>query len=437
MGLGEFGGGEAVVRFLVRRGAIVTLTDLKTESQLAVPLQRLTDEFPAKLRLGQHDLDDFTDADGVVVNPAVKPDNPFVQAAERANVPLTSEIRLFWTNCTAPILGITGTAGKSTTATLVRSLMQAAGIPCRLGGNIGHSLLNELDSLGQAWVILELSSFQLTDLDRGHFSPRIAVVTNFYPNHLDWHPDLADYRHAKQTILRWQSADDVAVVPADDAEVVSWIPRDSSRRVISIGPEGDVKWTGDELRWGAEYRVRFPELWPGTICRNAALALGAVLAVHPQMDASAVARGLQNFRPLPHRLQFVGEVAGRRFYDDSKATTPEASIAAINAFSRPIVLMAGGADKGVDLSDFAAAISHRVKAVALMGQTAESLSSKIASVPQHCGTSFAECFAWAWKQSRPDDIVLLSPGCSSLDWFRNYVDRGEQFQELVARPSWP
>ena len=184
MGLGEFGGGEAVVRFLVRRGAIVTLTDLKTESQLAVPLQRLTDEFPAKLRLGQHDLDDFTDADGVVVNPAVKPDNPFVQAAERANVPLTSEIRLFWTNCTAPILGITGTAGKSTTATLVRSLMQAAGIPCRLGGNIGHSLLNELDSLGQAWVILELSSFQLTDLDRGHFSPRIAVVTNFYPNHL-------------------------------------------------------------------------------------------------------------------------------------------------------------------------------------------------------------------------------------------------------------
>ena len=219
MGLGRFGGGVSVTRFLASHGAIVTLTDLASETDLGESLAALEPHSPARIILGRHDESDFRETDLVVVNPAVKPDNPYLKIAQEAGVPLTSEMNLFWQFHRGKTVAVTGSNGKSTTTAMIHAILQRARFSSRLGGNIGHSLLEEVESIQpDDWTVLELSSFQLRDLDRLRARPDVAVVTNFTSNHLDWHGTLDDYRRSKQTILRWQTANDVAVLNADDAE---------------------------------------------------------------------------------------------------------------------------------------------------------------------------------------------------------------------------
>jgi len=480
MGLGAFGGGEGVVRFLASRGARVTVTDLKTDSELGETLARIANCRIEALHLGGHREDDFREADLVVVNPAVPRANPFLTVAREAGVPLTSEMNLFIEHNPGPVLAVTGSIGKSTTTALAERMLAAGGLRTWLGGNIGRSLLPVVDQIApDDWVVLELSSFQLADLDRLQFRPEVAVVTNLRPNHLDWHASLDEYREAKQTILRWQRADDVAVLNRDDPDVSTWNVRGrrvwfgSDAGVAGVGPKGnpgtpptstDVLSTIDGAFVGVNSgRLRF-RLALGHIAfeidlrevfnlpgehhaLNAAAAAAAAVAVG--VSEVAVRKALAEFEGLPHRLQFVGEFQGRRFYDDSKATTPEAAIAALEAFDEPVVLLAGGYDKQVDLTEFGRRIAERTKAVALMGQTAEILAESI----KHCTTRFAAtrqgrawassqakrcasfdaAVAWAIDQSEPGDVVLLSPGCASFGWFQNYVERGRAFAGAVAR----
>jgi UDP-N-acetylmuramoylalanine--D-glutamate ligase len=472
MGLGAFGGGTGVVRFLVERGAHVTVTDLRTEADLAASLAELDDCPPQRLHLGGHQDQDFTETDLVVVNPAVPRDNRFLELARQAGVPLTSEMNLFWQFNRGQTIGVTGSNGKSTTTALIHALLQADGRRCWLGGNIGRSLLPIVDQIApDDWVVLELSSFQLDDLDRLKRSPHVAVVTNFSPNHLDWHGTLAAYRSAKQSILRWQRPGDIAILNGDDPDVSCWstsalrwrfgcggqhagecFPAGwiSGPTVMEAGSqgEGETRKQGDKETGGAivrdgggEYRLPLGG-WlqlPGRHnFQNALAAVCAAWAVGASEEA--IESGLRGFTGLPHRLQFVGEAAGRRFYNDSLATTPESTQVALDAFSSPVVLLAGGYDKQIDLTEMARSIAQRTKAVALMGQTAEGLEAHIHHFaaqptdrrpPTQCCASFREAFAWAVGQSAPGDIVLLSPGCASYDWFRNFADRGEQFVALV------
>ena len=490
MGMGRFGGGLGAVKFLLDRGAKVTVTDLRPESQLADTLKEFDASRLVRLQCGGHVDADFTEAQLVVVNPAVKPGCPWLAKLRERGVPLTSEMSLFWQHNRGHVVGVTGSNGKSTTTALIAHLLKTAGFAVHLGGNLGVSLLPIVDQIEPTdWVVLELSSFQLADLDRIQASPEIAVVTNFAPNHLDWHPDLDDYRRAKQTIVRWQTVNSTAVLNADDLDVREW-PTAGQRvffgRSMSDVPVGcqQAVLEGDWLRMeGKNYRVHgregeapaeplleegirldsgsagaspsrtapHPTLeipvgdllpLPGEHNRmNAAAAICAALAAG--VDPATIPAGLQTFRGLPHRLEFVGEVAGRRFFNDSLATTPESAICALRAFPGRLLLLAGGYDKKVDLTAFALEAATRCTAVAWMGQTApqlESIAAKVSgpsrdtnSPPRRITHTLQEAFDWIWSQSQPGDTILLSPACASFDWFLNFADRGDQFRRLVER----
>ena len=461
MGLGRFGGGLGAVKFLLDRGARVTVTDLRPEAQLADTLKEIDASQLVRLQCGGHTDADFAEAQLMVVNPAVKPSCPWLKKARERGIPRTSEMNLFWQHNRGRVIGVTGSNGKSTTTALIAHLLKTAGRTVHLGGNIGGSLLPIVDSIQPTdWVVLELSSFQLADLDRIEASPEIAVVTNFAPNHLDWHPDLDDYRRAKQTILRWQTADSTAVLNGDDADVREWSTRG---RVCPFGsPVGHVSYVPDSRQTGTLKTCPTANLLdllplPGEHNRmNAEAAICAVLAAG--VERESLAEGLKSFRGLPHRLEFVGEVAGRRFYNDSLATTPESAICALKAFPGRVLLLAGGYDKQVDLRTFAHEAADRATAIAWMGQTAETLEALALQVS---GTALAagfddrphrsrrlapcrsqeqarrvthslkEAFDWLWEQSQPGDTILLSPACASFDWFLNFADRGEQFRGLV------
>ena len=377
MGLGSFGGGLGVVRFLAERGANITVTDMRPAEKLSDALAGLGEFSNLKFQLGGHDEADFRTADLIVVNPAVRRDNPYLRIAQAANIPLTSEMNLFWQWNSAPVVAVTGSNGKSTTTALIHSILQHSGRRSWLGGNIGVSLLPHVDQIRpDDVVVLELSSFQLTDLERLHVSPVVSVITNFAPNHLDWHESLEHYRWAKQTMLRWQQSSDTAILNADDQDVCGWLTagrrlhfglRDSGESGVFAGPNGQVT-------------VRLADIpqplplskWlrlPGR--HNLANALAATCAaLQFGVGTEAIQQGLEQYEPLPHRLQWIADFDGRSFYNDSLATTPESAIVALEAFDAPIVLLAGGYDKHVDLSQMAKAIAHRVKSVALMGQTA-------------------------------------------------------------------
>jgi UDP-N-acetylmuramoylalanine--D-glutamate ligase len=449
MGLGRFGGGMGAVRFLTSRGARVTVTDLLGADELADPLSRIADCPVEAYHLGGHVESDFVEADLVVVNPAVPPTSPFLERARESQVPLTSEIALFWRFHAGRTLAVTGSNGKSTSTAMTHAILQAAGLPCRLGGNIGHSLLPEVDEIApHEWTVLELSSFQLEDLDRLPASPNVAVVTNFSPNHLDWHGCLSAYRRAKQTILRWQSPEDAAILNQDDSDVADWptFGRTLWFGSRDLGRDGVFAQGADHLLRIDGLLERFPlREWvplPGRHNLQNAMA-AACAAVVAGADLEAVHRGLAAYRPLPHRLECLGRFAGRTFYNDSLATTPESVIVALEAFSEPIVLLVGGYDKQIDLAPLAEAVAGKAKAVALMGQTADVLGCLVESLPEadhlsmHECHSFEEAFDWAVNQSEPGDIVLLSPGCASYDWFHNYAERGRRFAELVQawRPA--
>ncbi|HEY4262545.1 MAG TPA: UDP-N-acetylmuramoyl-L-alanine--D-glutamate ligase [Schlesneria sp.] len=450
MGLGSFGGGLGVVRFLNDRGARITITDTRPAEKLTESLAELQSIDNLQFKLGGHDDTDFRSADLIVVNPAIRPDNPYLQLAREAGVPLTSEMNLFWQWNPAPVTAVTGSNGKSTTTAMIHTILLQSGRRAWLGGNIGISLLPVVDQIQpDDIVVLELSSFQLTDLDRLQVSPAVSVITNFAPNHLDWHDSLDHYRWAKQTMLRWQQPTDVAVLNGDDADTREWNCQgrrllfgltDHATDGVFSDPDGDAI-----VRTDGQQQPLLLKQWlklPGR--HNLANALAAT-CVSLQFDASHqdIQRGLKEYQPLPHRLQWIADVHGRSFYNDSLATTPESAIVGLEAFDAPVVLLAGGYDKQVDLSEMASAISRRAKAVALLGQTAGTIRELIDRKPAlTCLTSpefdsFSQAFDWAVAQSDPGDVVLLSPGCASYDWFRNFADRGQQFVELVNQLKLP
>lgn len=444
MGLGGFGGGVGAVQFLLARGARVSVTDLRSREVLRESLAQFDESRLERLVLGEHPETLFTEAELIVVNPAVRRDHPLLRLAESRGVELTSEMNLFWQHQQGRVIGVTGSNGKSTTTALIHRLLTADGRRTWLGGNLGRSLLPVVDEIQPGDdVVLELSSFMLADLDRLRVSPHLSVVTSFAPNHLDWHPDLDDYRHAKQTILRWQGPEQIAVLNADDPDVRSWPSR------------GQIRWFGEsplpgegarvvdrtavavEAGRSATFDLSEPFPLPGRHNRwNAAAAIAAVRALGVADD---VIRGaLPTFVGLPHRLQKVAVVAGRTFYNDSLATTPESALCALEAFDTPVILLAGGYDKKVDLEAFADGVARRAKGVALMGQTAATLEQHLgrrqAAIPRQVAKDLADAFNWAVRQSAPGDVILLSPACASFDWFRNFADRGDQFTALAR--SW-
>lgn len=418
MGLGRHGGGVAAARWAAQRGAFVTVTDLATEAELADSLRQLSDVSISRWRLGEHCDDDFRQADVVVVNPAIRPGNYFVEIAAAAGACIISEIELFLEHCRGHVIGVTGSNGKSTTASMLAAVLAAEGRRTWLGGNIGRSLLPEIDAIGpDDWVVLELSSFQLHWLSPAARFPELAIVTNCAPNHLDWHPTWNHYRAAKQRLLTEQPTSCCAVLGESDEEVVSW--RNLMRgKCLLPWDDSDVPAL---VIAGTHNR------------RNAACA--AAVAEWIGCEPDGIRAALSNFAGLPHRLQWVAEASGRRFYNDSKATTPEAAAAALEALIGPVWLLAGGSDKGSDLTPMVRATATLACGAALFGTTGPGLQQRITehhpSLPCTAVATMQEAFEWCLAHSRTGDAILLSPGCASLDQFRDYAERGERFVQLV------
>ncbi|WP_417377574.1 UDP-N-acetylmuramoyl-L-alanine--D-glutamate ligase [Gimesia sp.] len=448
LGLGKFGGGVATVRFLVERGARVTVIDAKPAQALQASLQELKDCSDVTFQLGDQSPG-LPDTDLLVVNPAIPPGHALLREAARQQIPVTSEIELFWQLNPGRVIGVTGSNGKSTTTAMIHCILKAAGKRCWLGGNIGISLLPVLEQVqSEDWVVLELSSFQLDALNRIHVSPKIAVVTNFSPNHLDWHQTLAHYRQAKQTILRWQTGSDVAVLNQDDPELHTWHTRGN---ILDFGTHAELdpdlvvdqeQFLFKEKMVSLTPRLKVPGAHNRTNAAAAMLACRVAGIAHHDLK-----RGLESFTGLPHRLEFIGEYQQRKFYNDSLATTPESAICALKAFQDdPLILLAGGSNKQVDLTEFVAQLQSQTKATALMGQTGKLMhdslqvqrgsdqNKKYALISQPQAT-FEAAFDWAFQQSAPGDVILLSPGCASYDWFSSFVERGERFIALFRRLS--
>jgi UDP-N-acetylmuramoylalanine--D-glutamate ligase len=442
MGLGRFGGGVGVTRWLASQGAQVLVTDLEPADKLTDSIREIQDLIEAgcvTLRLGEHNVSDFTTCDLVIANPAVpKPwDNRFLRAAHAAGIPVTTEIRLLVEQLLRRerTVAITGSAGKSTTSAMIHHILAKCGRDAVLGGNIGGSLLNQLPGATArpravpehpitptTFVVLEVSNAMLYWLGEGSgsppctWSPHVAVVTNVTNNHTDWHGSFEHYLACKKRLVAHQQSGDTAILGESLAD---WtLPRGVNRTLIpqSAGVSGLL------------VPGRHNEL-------NAAMAVAAALAIDPTLTRAQAEQAARTFPGLPHRLQLVAVRDGVRYYNDSKGTTPESCLLAVAAFgdvrSTRIHLIAGGYDKKSDLSPVAK-LAPQLAGLYTIGKTGPAIA---AAAPP--GSGVTECqtlenaLAAINGRAKPGDIVLLSPACASWDQFANYEARGQRFCELV------
>ncbi len=391
-------------------------------------------------------VNDFSgiEADLLVRTPAVNPKElPF-----GANI--TSVSKLFFENSPAKIIGVTGSKGKGTTASFIAEILRAANIKTHLVGNIGLPALDILPEVQpEDVVVYELSSFQLWDMEK---SPHVSVITNIEPDHLDVHDDFEDYVQAKMNIFKYQTADDSAIHNGRDEEILSRISQlrtEVPAKFIAFPDSEHAHILGDQFAWGGQelFDLNILKL-PGA--HNQSNALAAMDATFPILNVKfdnfedikqAWAEGLAKFEGLPHRLKFVAEKGGVKFYDDSIATTPGSAIAAINAFSAPKILILGGSDKGADLSELVEKIAksstNEVKNVVLIGDEAGNLQNRLAEAGFRWFINLGkdvvmpEIVEAAYDLAVEGDVVILSPAHASFDMFKSYSDRGDRFVRAV------
>ncbi len=445
MGLGRFGGGVDVARFASALGADVTVTDLASSDKLKASLETLEGIPRIRFRLGMHDPADFKQADLVVVNPAVADDNPYLQTARECGATITTQINLFFELCPATIIGITGSNGKSTTTALCAHLLDGAlnesVMPYKrawLSGNIGHQpLLMHLEEMGHDdLVVLELSSFQIERLAWIAKGPRVALLTNLTPNHLDRHGTFARYCAAKQALFRFQPVNHkhpaLSLFYREDPIGQQWFEQyhsEPGRQCLYFSAK-DV---------GESVKRCFP--LPGRANLDN-LAGAMAIARYFGVTEDCMIRSLPSFKALPHRLEFVADIDGVRWYNDSIATTPESVMVALEAFTEPIVLIAGGYDKGVPFDTLGQRIAAKAKAAVLLGKTAGTIARAILShgkpsLPVCLVSSLEEAVGKARFLAEPGDVVVLSPACASYDMFDNFQERGHLFVKAVKALSGP
>ena len=426
IGLGR--SGQAVARHLLTRGTSVVVVDDAPSEEARAAAAALGLNMVE--RPGMEALADMVvRADVVVPSPGVPASHPVYALARAAGVPVRGEVELAsgWSTC--PIVAVTGTNGKTTVTSLVAEMLSASGVPSIAGGNIGLPLCDAVANPDLKVVVAEVSSFQLAFVET--FRPDVAVFLNLAPDHLDWHGDADAYAAAKARIWARQGPTDVAVVNADDALVMAHAARAPSR-VVTFGLKGPADYTVDDgwLRGPdgpiAEIATLARQL-PHDLANSLAAAAAALVA---GATVEGVRAALAGFAPLPHRLALVAYAGGVRWYDDSKATNPHAASSAVQGFSS-VILLAGGRNKGLDLAELATA-SDRIKAVVAMGEAAPEVAAAFAGRrPVRVAGSMVEAVTAAFEAARPGDVVLLSPGCASFDWYSSYAERGDDFARAV------
>lgn len=454
MGLGLHGGGLAVVQWLLKHGAQVTVTDTKSAKDLKTTLdkiKKLAGSKNIKYTFGAHDKKDFQNQDLIIQNPGVPKESPYLKIAKRNNIQVVNEAVLFFRAYQSPIIGVTGTRGKSTTASVLESIVKKQYKNSVLAGNIATTaMMSVADSLPKnSYPVLELSSWQLEGLDQYHISPRVAVVTNVMVDHLNRYRSFAAYKNAKYFICKHQKASDLVVLNADNIHTKSFAKKVKSR-VYYFSLQKKVK--GAYLQ---DSNIYFFDGQKNSLVMNtakikilgqhnlanilAAVCVAKTLGIANPKIASAV----NNFRGIEYRMQLIRQLAGLKIYNDSTSTTPDAAIAAIKALGdEKIVLLAGGVDKVLDFKILAKTIKKQVSEIVLLkGSASDKILRELNKInypqkqihPNIDNLNKAWELAFSQAKKNKATAILFSPASASFNMFNNEFDRARQFSKLVKK----
>jgi len=451
MGLGLHGGGLAITKYLAKKGAKLTVTDLKTKEQLASTLQKLRN-YKINYVLGKHRLIDFRQAEMVIQNPDVPANSKYLQEALKYGVPIENEASLFFKLCPAPIIGITGTRGKSTTTALIYEMIKKKNPKALMAGNIRtivmFDIINKVKK--NTPVILELSSWQLEGLARFKLSPHISVLTNIMPDHLNRYKNYSEYIKAKKIIYKYQTSDDYIILNRDN-KLTKNLGKEVPSQRFWFSKKNFPEQNGVFVKNNNIYfRINGKQT---KICEQkdlylkgehnlanylAAIACASIYGVSKDL----IFKTVKAYRGLANRQELIREFKGIKYYNDTTATTPEATIAALNTLSQTgkqnIVLLAGGADKKLDFTELAQIIKKNVKALILFeGEATKKLVKELRKISFTRTIVFVETMPEAFKQAEylleKGDIFLLSPAAASFGLFINEYDRGAQFNKQVLK----
>jgi len=406
--------GVALALHLTARGEQVRVVDRKPEAELLSTIAQMPSS--VELRLGGYDDAVLEGVDIVYASPGVPWDSELLNQARAEGIPVSSEIDLFLKLCKGTVVGITGTNGKTTTTALTGEVLSAGERPVIVGGNIGDTVLDRVEDItAEHWVVLELSSFQLESVERPHL--HVGVILNITPDHLDRHHTLDRYMDLKARAIEFAEPDDYAVLNSRD-ELVRGLASRTRGRVV----------------WFDQHQPLPPMSLPGRHNMENALAAAAVGRIAGLSDETINA-AIRSFKGVEHRLELVGEWAGVRWFNDSKATNPDAGRVALNAFpGAPVILIAGGYGGGFDLREWVADVLAHAEAVVLIGASADDLAEALRDHPNVLrAQSLEEAVSIAAGLARQGGVVLLSPAYKSFDMFKDFEDRGNQFKELVRR----
>jgi len=446
-GLGLNGGGVGTVKFLVRYGAKVIVTDIKTKDQLAPSLEKLKGLKNIEYVLGQHRTEDFTKVDMVVKNPGALWENKHIQLAFEHKVPVEMDSSLFFQICRNPIIGVTGTKGKTTTASVIYHILKSAGKNALKVGIGQTSVLDKLELLKKdSIVVFELSSWRLSALKRIKMSPQIAVITNIFVDHLNYYKSIKEYVADKKNIFIFQKPKDWLIINHDD-ETLQEIEKEAKSQVIGFSHQIIEEQKSIYLDEGVIYlnngidarkiiNVGDLKIRGEHNLGNIMAGIGAAFVL--DIPLLIIKKALAEFSGVPYRQELVREIRGVKYYNDTTATIPDAAISALKSFSEPIILIAGGSDKGLDFSTLAKMICEKAKgAVFLKGEATQKLMAEI----RKCGPnknyaiagSMEEAVGLASRGAKTGDIILLSPGAASFGLFLNEFDRGDKFRDAVNK----
>ncbi|MGK2849180.1 MAG: UDP-N-acetylmuramoyl-L-alanine--D-glutamate ligase [Minisyncoccota bacterium] len=452
-GLGLNMGGVGTVKFLAEQGAReIIVTDIKSRSELGPALEKLAKYKQVKYVLGQHRPEDFTHSDMVIKNPVIPWTNEYIKLAEKNGVPVEMDSGIFFALCKNPIIGVTGTKGKTTTATLIAHVLEKTKKRVvKVGiGQVG--VLGTLANLTpESVVVFELSSWRLSALGRLKKSPHVAVFTNIYPDHLNYYKTLETYVADKKNIFLFQRHQDFLIANFDNV-LVRNLTQDAMRSTViyftqSNEVDGDGAWIQQRAihirKQGQEqFLIALADI-PLRGEHNVGNILATVNALLAYgLTPAQIVNGIKSFPGVPHRLEHIRDKQGVQYYNDTAATIPEATIASISAFTEPLILIAGGSDKSLVFDALASLVCQRVKTLILFSGTAtekflyalkKEMSNNKIMLVYHMVENMTDAIALASHEAQTGDVVLLSPGAASFGIFKNEFDRGEQFrQEVLA-----
>ena len=432
-----------LIENFLSKGARVIACDRRTREQIG-PLCEHLESLGAELKLGENYLDNL-EVDIIFRTPGMSFNLPELKEARKRGIAVTSEMEVFFDLCPTKIFAVTGSDGKTTTTTLIAKMLESEGYKVHVGGNIGEPLLPRIEQIGpDDYVVVELSSFQLISMRK---SPDIAVVTNVAPNHLDVHKDMDEYVEAKKNILLHQGAFSRTVLNYDNDITLGF--RDDVRgQSLSFSMHHPIKngaWLGSDGYLNMSYRgISAPIMHRDDITilgdHNVENYLAAISAVWGYVGADTIRRVAKEFGGVEHRIEFVREVNGVKYYNDSIASSPTRTIAGLKAFDKKVILIAGGYDKQIPFEPMAPYVIDKVKLLLLSGPTAKKIEQAVTAHEGYNGTpeivhvkDIAEAVAIANDRADEGDVVTLSPACASFDAFPNFAARGNYFKDLVNK----